>query len=132
LRSPEPWLSLSSLDLMRGEYAIAASFLIAIAAIGVWLIVLPWTAKYRRSSRWLRDVAIAGGIAALLSSSGHSVLLFYGHALDRARFLEVNVVSYLASGMWMGLLLSLVFSAEFWEPRGPSHWKTHMLRSRKV
>jgi hypothetical protein len=106
--------------------------LAAIAVVGFWLVILPWTSKYRHSSRWLRDIAVAGGIAALVSSGGHSLLLVHGHALERARFFELQVLSYLAGGMWMGLLLSLMFSAEFWEPRGPSHWKTQMLRSRKV
>src|SRR5438094_8852171 len=106
---------------MRGEYVIAEAFLVAIAAIGVWLVVLPWTPKYLRSSRWFRNIAVAGGIAAVVSSSGHTLLLLHGHALDWARFFELQVVSYLAGGMWMGLLFSLVFSAEFWEPRGPFH-----------
>src|SRR5437870_1677124 len=55
---------------------IAVVGLSAIAVVGLWIITLPWTKKYRHSSKWFRDVAVAGGLAAFVSSGGHSLLLF--------------------------------------------------------
>jgi hypothetical protein len=121
-----------SLDRMRAILTGAGIALLAIAIVGIWLIALPWTTKYRRSSRWFRDVAIAGGFAALLSSSGHALLLFHAHALSRVRFVELQTLVQVVSGMWMGLLFSLLFSAEFWEPRPPSHWRTRLLKGREI
>jgi len=117
---------------MRADLAGVAIGLFGIAVVGIWLVALPWTRKYRRSSRWFRDVAVAGGLAALLSSGGHSLLLFRAHHLSRVTFIELQIISFVLGGMWMGFLFSLLFSAEFWEPRRPSHWRTHMLRKRQV
>ncbi len=117
---------------MRADFAGAALGLSGIALVGLWLITLPWMTKYRQSSKWFRDVAVVGGLAALLSSAGHLLLLFRAHHLSRVTFIELQIISFVLGGMWMGLLFSLLFSAEFWEPRRPSHWRTQMLRKRQV
>jgi hypothetical protein len=114
------------------EIAIALVGLSAIAVVGLWLITLPWMAKYRHSSKWFRDVAIAGGLAALVSSGGHSLLLSRPQYFTRVTSLELQIVSFVLGGMWMGLLFSLLYSAEFWEPRRPSVWRDRMLRKRQV
>jgi hypothetical protein len=117
---PERWLSSVSLDLMRADLIVAGIALFAIGIVGLWLLALPWTSKYRRSSRWFRDVAVAAGLAAVFSSSGHALVLFYGHALSRVTFLEMQILSQVVSGIWMGLSFSLFHSSDFWEPRPPS------------
>jgi hypothetical protein len=106
-------------------------FLIVIAIIGFWLLVLPWTSKYRRSSRWFRDIAVFAGVAAVLSSV-HALLLLDGHSLSPVTFLEMKILAPVAFGTWIGLSLSLFHSSEFWEPRRPSPWRTRALKSRKI
>jgi hypothetical protein len=112
--------------------AIAVVGLSAMAVVGLWLVTLPWMTTYRRSSKWFRDVAVAGGFAALVSSGGHSLLLFRPQYLTRVTFFELQIVCFVLGGMWMGLLFSLLFSAEFWEPRRPSIRRDRMLRKRQV
>ncbi|SRR6266498_688857 len=106
--------------------------LLVIAIIGFWLMALPRTSKYRRSSRWLRDIAVFAGIAAVLSSSVYAVLVFDGHSLSPVTFLEMKILAPFAFGLWIGLSLSLFHSSEFWEPRRPSLWRTRALKSRKI
>jgi hypothetical protein len=106
--------------------------LLFIAIIGFWLVALPWTSKYRRSSRWFRDVAVFAGIAAVLSSSVYAVLVFDGHSLSPVTVLAMKILAPFASGLWIGCSLSLLHSSEFWEPRRPSVWRTRALESRKI
>jgi hypothetical protein len=106
--------------------------LIVIAIIGFWLLVLPWTSKYRRSSRWFRDAAVFAGLAAVASSSVYALLVFDGHSFSPVTFLEMKISAPFAFGMWIGLSLSLFHSSEFWEPRRPSPLRTWALKSRKI
>jgi hypothetical protein len=106
--------------------------LLVIAIVGFWLIALPWTSKYRRSSRWFRDVSVFAGIAVVLSSTVYAVLVFDGHSLSPITFLEMKILAPFAFGIWIALSLSLFHSSEFWEPRRPSLWRTRALKSRKI
>ena len=114
------------------DIAIAVVGLSAIAIAGLWLLTLPWTAKYRACSRWFRDVSVSAGIAALVSSGTYALLLSRSPSFSHVRLYELRTLACFASGMWMGLLLSLLGSVEFWEPRQPSTWRTQMLRKRQV
>jgi hypothetical protein len=81
---------------------------------------MPFTRKRRSSSRWFRQVAISCGITALLSATGHALLLLYPHSFDHVRHFELQTVSMILGGVWLGLLLSLFCSRELWNPHDTS------------
>ena len=89
-----------------------------IAISGLWLICLPFLR--RSSSRWFRQVAVGCGIAALLSTSGHALLFLQSHRFDQVRHFEVQTLSMIMSGFWLGLLLSLFCSRELWDSSSAS------------
>lgn len=113
------------------EIAVAVILLSGPVAIGLWLVALPWMARYRRSSRWFRDAALWGGIAAVASSTAHGLLVFRPHSFDQVTAYELRTAAVLLSGLWLGFLFSLLLNAEFWEPRRPSAWRTQMLKRRQ-
>jgi hypothetical protein len=55
------------------------------------------------------------GIAGLLSTAGHALLLLQPHRFDRARRFEVQTFSMVLGGVWLGLLISLLCSRELWD-----------------
>ena len=106
---------------MRTPEAIGVTFALgAIAITGVWLIIVPFTPKRRSSSPWFRQVAISCGIAALLSTAGHALLLLQPHRFDRIQHFELQTVSMVLSGVWAGLLMSLFCSQELWDSHSTS------------
>jgi hypothetical protein len=68
-----------------------------------------------------------GGIAAVASSTAHGLLVFRPHSFDQVAAYELRTAAVLLSGLWLGFLFSLLLSAEFWEPRRPSAWRTPIL-----
>jgi hypothetical protein len=106
--------------------------LFGIAIMGFWMMALPWTSKYRHSSRWFRDAAVFAGLAAVVSSGMYALLVFDGHSLSPVRFLEMKILAPFAFGVWIGISASLFNSSEFWEPRRPSPWRTRALARRKI
>jgi hypothetical protein len=90
----------------------------AIAVSGLWLIFLPFRRIY--SSPWFRQVAVSCGIAGLLSTAGHALLLLQPHRFDHVRHFEVQTISMVLGGVWLGLLISLFCSSELWGSRSMS------------
>jgi len=48
------------------------------------------------------------------------LLVFRPHSFDQVAAYELRTAAVLLGGLWLGFLFSLLFSAEFWEPRRPS------------
>ena len=109
---------------MRTPEVIGIAFALgAIALSGIWLMVLPFLRA--SSSRWFRQVAVSCGIAAVVSTAGHALLLLQPHRFDHVRHFEVQTLSMVTGGVWLGLLMSLFCSRELWNSRytSPTHAK---------
>ena len=101
---------------MRTPEAIGIAVVLSvIAGSGVFLAFLAFRRPH--SSRWFRQVTVTCGIAGLLSTAGHALLLFQPHRFDRVQHFEVQTISMVLGGMWVGLLVSLFCSRELWGSR---------------
>jgi hypothetical protein len=104
---------------MRTSEAIGISLALgAIALSGLWLMFLPFRRTY--SSRWFPQVTVSCGIVGILSTAGHALLLLQPHRFDRVRHFEVQTISMVLGGVWLGLLISLFCSRELWDSRSIS------------
>jgi hypothetical protein len=111
-----------------GEGVAVTLSLSLVGLVGIWFIALPFMPRRRAASRWFRHTAITCGIAAVLSASGHALLLLQPHRFDRVRHFELQTFSIMLSGVWLGLLVSLFASEELWD----SHKKYGTLPDEKT